>query len=127
MSPTSGADGVERPNAKVMTSVSPSWPRCSLLSDAILRRDTKAIESIADDTRSRWSTNPARSRTERAASESRRRPASTSMPRSAFCIRRGIRLDDLPHETVANHVHVREVVEGDPLDPGEDSLDLDQA
>src|SRR5688500_1019491 len=125
MSPTSGVDGVWRPNANVITSVCPRWPRWRRLRSAMVRRETKAMDSIAERTRSLRSTNPASSRTEPVASESRRRPVSTSMPGSAVEVR-GIRLDDLAHEPMANDVDVREIVERDPLDPGENALDLDE-
>ena len=88
-------------------------------------RETNAMDNMAERMRSRWSTKPASARTEPVASESRRRPMSMSMPGSAVEVR-GICLDDLTHEPVANDVHIREVVECDALDPGENALDLDE-
>src|SRR5215207_3149644 len=38
-----------------------------------------------------------------------------------------VRLDDVPHQSMAHDVDVREVVEGDSLDSREDALDLHQA
>src|SRR5512134_2629500 len=38
----------------------------------------------------------------------------------------GIRPDDVPHQPVPDHVRLLEVTEADPLDPGQDALDLQQ-
>src|SRR5687767_8302576 len=126
MSPTSGAVGVLLPNANVMTSVPPRWPRWRRLRSAIVLLETNAIESMADFTRSRWSTKSASARTDVVASDRRRRPASTTMPRSTVTVRR-IGLDDLAHQPVPDDVHIRQVVERNSLDAGQDPLDLNQS
>ena len=70
MSPTSGDDAVWRPNANVMTSVSPRWPRCRLFMALMVRRETKAMDNMADGTRSRFRTKSARlSKEDRAPSD----------------------------------------------------------
>src|SRR5688572_28282096 len=125
MSPTSGVDEIGQTTATIITSVCTRWPKWRRLRSAMVRRETNAMDSIAERTRSLRSTNPASSRTAPVASERRRRPVSTSIPGSAVEVR-GIRLDDLAHEPMANDIDVREIVERDPLDPGENALDLDE-
>jgi len=92
----------------------------------MVRRETKAMDNMADGTRSRFRTKSARARTDFVASDKRWRPASTSIPPLLVEVR-GIGLDDLADQPVANHIHVREVVERDALDAGEDPLDLDES
>src|SRR4029078_10450889 len=88
-------------------------------------RDTNETDKSARDARSRRSTNSPSARTVREASARRRPCGSTSIATSADRVF-GIRLDDLAHEAMADHVHIGQVVKPDAVDAFEDALDLDQ-
>ena len=62
MSPTSPAVCGAGRNAKVITSVAPACPRWARLSRAMVRRDTKATETMASRTRSARRTRSTRAR-----------------------------------------------------------------
>src|SRR5215204_5763987 len=88
-------------------------PSASVVSTAHARRSSMRITNAPAVRSCTASVVPARSRSSR------------SVTRLVPILR--VRLDDVPHQSVAHDVDVREVVEGDSLDAREDALDLHQA
>src|SRR3954470_11965513 len=137
MSPSTAPRLPMRSSPNEMTSVGPSCPRYLRLSREMAARPTKVMESIASRTCAARRVTAAASLI-RARDTVRRRTLdemSMARPRGEPFIQStaramsgarvlSVRFDDLPNETMADDIRVIEIVEADPIDARQDSLDL---